>query len=43
MTIRNLEYMFKPRSIAVVGCGKQASSTDTVVEFNLIEGAWNLT
>ena len=40
MTIRNLEYMFKPRSIAVVGCGKQASSTDTVVEFNLIEGGF---
>ena len=40
MTIRNLEYLFKPRSIAVVGRGKQAGSPDGTVEFNLIEGGF---
>ncbi len=40
MTIRNLEYLFKPRSIAVVGRGKQASSFDVTVQFNLIEGGF---
>lgn len=40
MTIRNLEYLFKPRSIAVVGRGKLPSNPDTTVEFNLIEGGF---
>ena len=40
MTIRNLEYLFKPRSIAVVGRGKQTSGSDATVEFNLIEGGF---
>lgn len=40
MTIRNLEYLFKPRSIAVVGRGKSPSNPDATVEFNLIEGGF---
>ncbi len=40
MTIRNLEYLFKPRSIAVIGRGKQAGGFDATVEFNLIEGGF---
>ncbi len=40
MTIRNLEYLFKPRSIAVVGRGKPAGNSDATVEFNLIEGGF---
>ena len=40
MTIRNLEYLFKPRSIAVIGSGKQAGNSDAIVEFNLIEGGF---
>ena len=40
MTIRNLEYLFKPRSIAVIGRGKKASGSDVTVQFNLIEGGF---
>ena len=40
MTIRNLEYLFKPRSIAVVGRGKAIGSPDAILEFNLIEGGF---
>ena len=40
MTIRNLEYLFKPRSIAVVGRSQQAGSFDAAVQFNLIEGGF---
>ena len=40
MTIRNLEYLFKPRSIAIVGRGKRAGGFDATVEFNLIEGGF---
>lgn len=40
MTIRNLEYLFKPRSIAVVGRGKAAGGPDATIEFNLIEGGF---
>ena len=40
MTIRNLEYLFKPRSITVVGRGKHASGADVTVQFNLIEGGF---
>jgi len=39
MTIRNLQYLFKPRSIAVVGRGKSAGP-DATLEFNLIEGGF---
>jgi len=40
MTIRNLEYLFKPRSIAVIGAGKQPDGVDSALEFNLIEGGF---
>ena len=40
MTIRNLEYLFKPRSIAVIGRGKAAGGPDATLEFNLIEGGF---
>lgn len=40
MTIRNLEYLFKPRSIAVVGRSKQAGSSDAAVQFNLIDAGF---
>lgn len=40
MTIRNLEYLFKPRSIAVIGRGKSPGGPDATVEFNLIEGGF---
>ncbi len=40
MTIRNLEYLFKPRSIAVIGRGKTSGGPDATVEFNLIEGGF---
>ena len=40
MTIRNLEYLFKPRSIAVVGRGKAIGSPDAILGFNLIEGGF---
>ena len=40
MTIRNLEYLFKPRSIAVIGSGKKSQDPDVTLEFNLIEGGF---
>lgn len=40
MTIRNIEYLFKPRSIAVIGAGKQAGGPEVTLEFNLIEGGF---
>ncbi len=40
MTIRNLEYLFKPRSIAVIGRGKKTDNPDVTLEFNLIEGGF---
>jgi acetyltransferase len=40
MTIRNLEYLFKPRSIAVIGSGKKSEGPDATLEFNLIEGGF---
>ena len=40
MTIRNLEYLFKPRSIAIIGRGRQAGGSDATVEYNLIEGGF---
>jgi len=39
MTIRNLECLFKPRSIAVISRGKR-TDLDAAVEFNLIEGGF---
>ncbi|MFO1430819.1 MAG: bifunctional acetate--CoA ligase family protein/GNAT family N-acetyltransferase [Candidatus Competibacteraceae bacterium] len=40
MTIRNLGYMFKPRSIAVIGQGTRDDSPDAVLEMNLIEAGF---
>ncbi len=40
MSIRNLEYLFKPRAIAVFSRGKCTDSSDAVVEFNLIKGGF---
>ncbi len=40
MTIRNLGYMFKPRSIAVIGQGTRNDSPDAVLEMNLIEAGF---
>ncbi len=40
MTIRNLEYLFKPRSIAVLGRGKAVDGPDSVLQFNLIDGGF---
>ena len=40
MTIYNLEYMFKSRSIAVIGQGTRDESPDAVLEMNLIEAGF---
>lgn len=40
MTIRNLGFMFKPRSIAVIGQGKQEDHPAAVLEMNLIEAGF---
>lgn len=40
MTIRNLNYLFNPRSIAIVGRGRQEDGTDTILELNLIEAGF---
>lgn len=40
MTIRNLEYLFKPRSVAVIGRGKAPDGADAAVQFNMIEGGF---
>ena len=41
MTVRNLGFMFKPRSIAVIGQGKQADNPAALLEMNLIEAGFN--
>jgi acetyltransferase len=40
MTIRNLNYAFKPKSIAIIGGGKQENSPDAVLELNLIQAGF---
>ena len=40
MTIRNLEYLFKPRSIAVLGRGAAMDGPDSQLQFNLIDGGF---
>jgi acetyltransferase len=35
MSIRNLDAIFKPRSIALIGASKQRSSVGAVVAYNL--------
>lgn len=41
MTIRNLEYLFKPRSIALIGASRKASSVGAVVARNLFGGSFD--
>lgn len=40
MTIRNLEYMFKPRSIVVIGQGTRDEDPDALLQLNLIEAGF---
>jgi acetyltransferase len=40
MTIRNLKYMFKPRSIAIIGRGREEESPDAILEINLIKAGF---
>ncbi|HYW91764.1 MAG TPA: bifunctional acetate--CoA ligase family protein/GNAT family N-acetyltransferase [Gammaproteobacteria bacterium] len=40
MTIRNLEYMFAPRSVAVIGASDQADSLGTLLVRNLLEAGF---
>jgi len=41
MTIRNLEYLFKPKSIALIGASKQPSSVGAVLARNLFGGGFD--
>jgi len=41
MTIRNLEFLFKPESIALIGASKKASSVGAVVARNLYRGRFD--
>lgn len=38
MTIRNLDFLFKPRSVALIGASKQEQSVGAVLARNLLEG-----
>ena len=40
MTIRNLEYLFKPGAIATIGTGKQPDAFDAVLVRNLMSGGF---
>jgi len=40
MTIRNLNYMFKPRSIAIIGRGAADNGPDAVLQLNLIKAGF---
>lgn len=41
MTTRNLNYLFKPRSIALIGAGKRPSSVGTVLAHNLFNAGFD--
>jgi len=41
MTIRNLQYLFKPESVAFVGASKETSSVGAVVAQNLYRGGFD--
>src|SRR3546814_16872472 len=41
MTVRNLDKMFSPRSVAVIGASEGPMRVGTVVLHNLIEGGFN--
>lgn len=38
MTVRNLDFLFKPRSVALIGASKQEQSVGAVLARNLLEG-----
>ncbi len=40
MTVRNLEYLFKPRSVAVIGASNRAHSVGAAVMRNLLAGGF---
>lgn len=40
MTVRNLEFLFKPKSIAVIGVSKRPSSVGAVLAHNLFTGGF---
>jgi acetyltransferase len=40
MTIRNLEYLFKPRSLAIIGASERASSVGGAVTRNVLAGGF---
>jgi len=40
MSVRNLEYLFKPHAIAIIGQSKQDDGSDVVLEMNLIEAGF---
>ena len=40
MTTRNLKYLFKPRSIALIGAGKRPSSVGAVLAHNLFNAGF---
>ena len=41
MSIRNLDYLLKPRSIAVIGASRTARSVGSVLARNLFQGGFN--
>ena len=40
MSIRNLEFLFKPKSIALIGASKRDSSVGAVLARNLVSGGF---
>ncbi len=40
MTIRNLEFLFKPKSVALIGASNQPSSVGATLAHNLIHGGF---
>lgn len=41
MTIRNLNYLFAPRSVALIGASPRAGSVGATVMKNLMEGGFS--
>ena len=41
MSIRNLEFLFKPKSVAVVGASRKASSVGAVLARNLLRAGFD--
>jgi acetyltransferase len=41
MTVRNLEYLFRPKSIALIGASKQPSSVDAALARNLFKAGFD--